>query len=75
MSAWPSTLLQISSFAAEQVLGQAKEQLQSIFRGKLEAAAKAEDHAAVVRFAQLYAPIGMQVRWWQQLLPPSMQLA
>ena len=45
-----------------QVLEQAKEQLQSIFRGKLEAAARAKDHAAVVRFAQLYAPIGMQVQ-------------
>ena len=44
-----------------QVLAEAKQQLQVIFRGKLEAAAKAGDHPAVVRFAQLYVPLGLQV--------------
>ena len=44
-----------------QVLEEAKGRLRSEILGRLDAARKAGDHASVLRFTRLYAPLGLQV--------------
>ncbi len=44
-----------------QVLQEAKGRLRNEILDRLDAAKKAGDHASVLRFTRLYAPLGLQV--------------
>lgn len=47
--------------APVQVLQEAKGRLRNEILDRLDAAKKAGDHASVLRFTRLYAPLGLQV--------------
>lgn len=64
MRLWPQRLRDVRCqrwLLLLQVLQEAKGRLRNEILDRLDAAKKAGDHASVLRFTRLYAPLGLQV--------------
>ena len=57
----PSPQMQTSVSALAQMLLEAKQQLKEVIEGRLTSAAQVNDHATVLRFVRLYAPLQLKV--------------